>query len=74
MSSSMSRLKSAAAKNIDINIADILCSEILVCIDISKSNIDPALVCQFGCQSDSQSTTFRFVDAFKNYVWIDLSS
>jgi len=42
----VSRPKGAAVKNIDINIytADILGSEISVNIDISKGDIDPALV------------------------------
>jgi len=45
-SSSVSKLKSAAVKNIsiDIDIADILGSEISVNIDIGKGNIDPALI------------------------------
>jgi len=39
----MSRLKRVAAKNIDIDIADILESEISVNVDIGKVDIDPAL-------------------------------
>jgi len=42
------KAKSAAVKNIDIDIADILGSEVLVNIDIGKGNINPALVRTMG--------------------------
>jgi len=43
-SQSMSSPKSAAVKDTDIDIAGILESEISVNIDVSKCDIDPALI------------------------------
>jgi len=64
----VSRPKSAAAKNIGINIdiADILGSKISVDIDIGKGDIDPALVrrknklarcCDHDCTSSLETPT-----------------
>ena len=41
----MSRPTRAAVKDIDIDIADILVQKYRYCIDISKGDIDPPLLC-----------------------------